>query len=146
MLFSHLFNSRPNSPQFLTQCLIPHGVSYLLCVLIIPLTYISGFQCSFHNLLASIALRTLAVESRHGSLASAGEDKHILVQLVLSQINAHIQLYPSFSLMLQASMTCDKVMKLYSIENLSWTLNGANNRLPQNILRNIPIDNFKNNE
>lgn len=48
--------------------------------------------------------------------------------------------------MLQASMTCDKVRKLYSIENLSWTLNGANNSLSQNILRNIPIDNFKNNE
>ena len=109
--------------------------------MIIPLPYISGFQCSFHNLLASIALRTLA-ESRHGSLTGVGDDKHILAQLLLSHINAHIQLYSGFSLMLQASMTCDKVRKLYSIENLSWTLNGANNRLPQNILRNIPIDNF----
>lgn len=79
-------------------------------------------------------------------LASVGEDKHILAQLVLSHINAQFHLYSSFSLILQASMMCDKVRKLYSIENFSWTLNGASNMLPQNILRNIPIDNFKNNE
>ena len=81
ILPSSLFQTR--NPQFFTECLIQHGVSYLLCVLIIPLTYISGCQCSFHNLLASIELRTLAVKCRHSypSQCWRGETHSSSVQL-----------------------------------------------------------------
>lgn len=43
----------------------------------------------FHNLLASIALRTLAVKSRRGYLVIVNEEKHILAQLFKSHEHSH---------------------------------------------------------